>query len=272
MLALVNYARELMAAAFGELDPERAQHVLTNAEYEAVLNRVRPTFINSAHSKQLMQNLLLDFGCDPDKTYFDVPRLRSATSHNFPLRGQGHFFESHRDTWFSAPLSQLNWWFPVYAHESGNAIAFHPHYWDQAVPNGSDGYDMAGWHAETGRLAAAGLPDPRRRPEAYAPLQADPQIRLVLPPGGVTVFAGAQLHSTVPNETGKTRYSIDFRTVHYDDVVAGRGAPNYDSQCTGTKLVDFLRVADLAPLPPHVTAPYEAGTPLVAPLPRQVLA
>ena len=48
------------------------------------------------------------------------------------------------------------------------------------------------------------------------------------------MFAGAQLHSSVPNMSGKTRFSIDFRTVHSDDLLSRSGAPNIDSECTGT--------------------------------------
>lgn len=272
VLALVSYARELTEAAFGELSPELAQHAMSADAYDALLATFKPTFINSDRTKALMQQLLLDFGCDPDKTYFDLPRLRSATSHDFLISGMAHRFETHRDTWFSAPLCQLNWWFPVYAHESGNAVAFHPAYWNKGIPNGSEHYHMHAWFAESRRLKASGEPDLRPRPEAYEPLQADPQIRLVLPPGGLTIFAAAQMHSTVHNETGKTRWSVDFRTVHLDDVLAMRGVPNVDSQCTGTNLVDYFRVADLARLPKEVTDRYEQGTPLVAPLPRRTLA
>ena len=36
--------------------------------------------------------------------------------------------------------------------------------------------------------------------------------------GGTIVFSAAQLHSTVPNTTDRTRFSIDFRTVNLDDL------------------------------------------------------
>ena len=39
------------------------------------------------------------------------------------------------------------------------------------------------------------------------------------------LFSGAQLHETVPNTTGLARYSIDFRTVNFDDASPHRGAP-----------------------------------------------
>ena len=77
-------------------------------------------------------------------------------------------------------------------------------------------------------------------------------MRYLPPPGGVIVFSGAQLHETVPNTTNLTRYSIDFRTVHLDDVLARRGAPNLDSRCTGTTMRDYLRASDLRKLPEDV--------------------
>ena len=75
------------------------------------------------------------------------------------------------------------------------------------------------------------------------------------------VFSGAQLHSSVPNTSGRTRFSIDFRDVHRADVEAGRGAVNVDSHCTGTTMRDYLRVSDLERLPAEVIEPYDAGVP-----------
>jgi len=71
------------------------------------------------------------------------------------------------------------------------------------------------------------------------------------------------MHSSVPNDSGRTRFSIDFRTVHLGDVLARRGAPNFDSECTGTTMRDYLRLSDLAHIPEEVCLSYESGTPLV---------
>ena len=65
------------------------------------------------------------------------------------------------------------------------------------------------------------------------------------------------MHSSVPNNSGYTRFSIDFRTVHLDDVVAHAGAPNIDSECTGTTLRDYLRGTDLTRLPDDIITPYD---------------
>ena len=74
------------------------------------------------------------------------------------------------------------------------------------------------------------------------------------------IFSAAQLHSTVPNTTGRTRFSIDFRTVNIDDLLERRGARNVDAECTGTTLGDFMRASDLAPLPDEIIDSYAGAT------------
>ena len=61
------------------------------------------------------------------------------------------------------------------------------------------------------------------------------------------LFSGAHLHASVPNTSGKARFSVDFRTVDVADLLADRGALLVDVGCTGTAIRDFRRVADDAP-------------------------
>ena len=101
---------------------------------------------------------------------------------------------------------------------------------------------------------------PRPLPRATEALELDPQIRLICPVGGVILFSGAQMHSSVPNTSGVTRFSIDFRTIHLDDAIAKRGAPNIDSACTGTVMRDYLNGANLSRVPDNVIALYDDAT------------
>jgi len=73
------------------------------------------------------------------------------------------------------------------------------------------------------------------------------------------LFSAAQLHSTVRNTCGVTRYSVDFRTVNLDDLQNRNGAPNIDSACTGTTLRDYIRASDFTRLPDDVVALYFDG-------------
>jgi hypothetical protein len=259
-LALVELARTLIREAFGTIDPETAQHNMPVEEYARVLADLKPTFIHHPESKRCIQGILSETGCDLDKTYFDVPRMRTATSDDYLTSGIAYAFHPHRDTWYSAPQCQLNWWMPIFPIESGRSMAFHPRYWTQAVRNGSHAYNYAEWN-KTSRFNAAQFvkQDTRVQPKPEEPMELDPQVRVITPTGGLLLFSAAQMHSTVPNDTGKTRFSIDFRTVHLDDVLAFRGAPNVDSACTGTTMNDYLRGSDLSHIDSATVDMYEPG-------------
>ena len=224
-LALATFAREMAEEAFAPLDPREAQYTPPVEEYAAILAKLKPTFINHPQSKHYVQGILRELGCDLDKTYFDVPRLRTMTHGGYLTAGLAYAFHPHRNTWYSAPFCQINWWLPVDDIDSNSVLAFHPRYWSQLVKNGSSGYNYYIWN-QTGRRTAAQqiTTDTRPQPRPEEPIDLDPQVRVVAQVGGLLLFSGAQLHSTVPNTSGRTRYSIDFRTIHFDDVVANRGA------------------------------------------------
>jgi hypothetical protein len=260
--ALCEFAQELSKEAFAPYEPCKAQFEMTQEEYVAVLEVLKPKFIHHPTSKKLIQGVLSELGCDLSKTYFDVPRLRTATSDNYLTSGLAYAFHPHRDTWYSAPQCQINWWIPVYDIVPENCLAFHPRYWSQPIKNGSRAYNYYRWNKESRASAAKQIKtDTRKQPHAEEPIELEPQLRLVCKIGGSILFSGAQMHSTVPNSSGNTRFSIDFRTVHFDDVAALSGAPNIDSECTGTTLRDYLRGSDFTKLPDEMVAPYDTEPP-----------
>ena|SRR5437867_1706766 len=257
-LEFCDFAREMIGEAFPGLDPQIAQRSLPVERFAEILAELKPKFIHHPKSKEYIRRILGELGCDLEKTYFDVPRMRTSTSDNYLTSGIAYAFHMHRDTWYSAPFSQLNWWIPIYEIEPENAMAFHPRYWNQPVRNGSSSYNYDEWN-QTGRKTAAQhvKTDTRKQPRPEEPVDPDPQIRVILPVGSILVFSAAQMHSTVPNTSGRTRFSIDFRTVNIDDIVAQRGAPNLDSASTGTTLRDYLRGVDLQHLPEELCARYD---------------
>ena len=257
---LVEHARNMIQEAFQGLDPLRAQYSMSVEEYVAIAAPLKPRFIHHPETKKLIRDLLEEMNCDPDLTYQDVPRLRMVTSDGYLTSGVGYAHHPHRDTWYSAPMTQINWWIPIYPMESESSMAFHPHYWAEAIANGSREFNYYEWNA-VGRANAAQQisSDTRKQPKPLQELNLDPDVRIVPEPGGMILFSAAQLHSTVANTSGKTRYSIDFRTVHMGDLLSRSGAPNIDSHCTGTSLRDFLRSRDLAPMPAEVVAMYDSG-------------
>ncbi len=262
VLDYVRFTRELIDDAFGHRDPERAQYEMVLEDYAALLGRLKPQFIHHRESKRHLQMILAEFGCHLERNYFDVPRLRSSTSDDYLTTGIAYAWHPHRDTWYAAPQCQINWWTPVYEFVSENAMAFHPGYWNQAVENSSEGYNYYEWNElyRGPSVSRFVKEDPRPLPRATRPVELNPQLRLVCPVGGMIIFSGAQMHSSVPNTSGKTRFSIDFRVVQFDDVAAKRGAPRTDEACTGTTMRDYLCATDFSHLSEEIIALYDDGT------------
>jgi hypothetical protein len=259
--AFCAFARELAAEAFAPHAPEAAQFHLPVERYVEILADLKPRFIHHSRSKELIADLLGELGCDPTLTFFDVPRLRTMAHGDYLSAGLAYAFHPHRDTWFSAPPCQINWWIPLHDLRHDNTLALHPAYWDRPLRNSSRDYNYYRWNKESRRAAASQITsDTRRQPQAEVPIDPEPELRVVCPAGGIVLFSAAQLHSTVRNTSGMTRFSIDFRTVHAEDVRRRRGAPNTDSACTGTTLRDFMQARDRSRLPDDWIAPYDDGS------------
>ena len=257
-IALCEHGKAMALEAFDGRDPETAQYEMPVEEYAALLTDLKPKFIHHPESKRLIQEMLTDLGCDPEKVYFDVPRMRTSTSDDYLTSGIAYAFHPHRDTWYSAPMCQLNWWLPIYPITAENGLAFHPKYWYTPLKNSSRVYNYAEWNATSRKEAGKHIKtDTRVQPKPEEPIELDPQIRPLVEPGGVILFSAAQMHSSVPNTSGKTRFSIDFRSVHLDDVRERRGAPNIDTECTGTTMGDYLRAGDFEHVPQDLVEAYD---------------
>jgi hypothetical protein len=257
-LKLVNRARELLEAAFAPHHPIEAQYHLPVTEYAVVLARVKPAFIHDPVCKELIPQLITELGGDRSQIYFDVPRMRSATAHDYLTTGIAYAFHPHRDTWYSAPQAQINWWFPIYEIEPNNGMAFYPRCFARPLENSSHTYNYYRWNRDNRAAAAKQVgTDTRVQPRMTADVDLDPEVRIIAPVGGVMMFSGQHLHATVPNTTEVTRFSIDFRTLHRADLEQGIGAPRTDSHCTGTSMRDFLHCDNLSRLPAEIIARYD---------------
>lgn len=254
---LVNLARQMVESAFAPHDPRTVHENMTAEEVAGILSDLKPKFIHHPDCKEIIPRIMQEHGVDLDKLYFDVPRLRSSYPTEFLSAGIAYAFHPHRDTWYSAPMCQLNWWIPVYPLDANNAMGFYPRYFNEAVENNSEIFNYYEWNTKNRAAAASQIKkDTRQQPKPSQELQ-NVTLRYLPPPGGIIIFSGAQMHESVPNSTDLARYSIDFRTVHLDDVMGRRGAPNVDSRCTGTTMRDYLRASDLSHLPEEAIALYD---------------
>ena len=157
-------------------------------------------------------------------------------------------------------MCQINWWMPIFDVSSDNTMAFHPNYWSEPVANDSADFNYYEHNRSRGDAAKFVKSDPRTLPSPQEAIEIDPQIRIVVPTGGVVLFSGAHLHSSVPNSSGRTRFSTDFRVIHLDDANSKIGAPNIDSNSTGTTMRDYLNASDHSQVPDSTIELYDDGT------------
>ena len=100
-------------------------------------------------------------------------------------------------------MGQLNYWMPVYPIEADNAMAFHPHYFDVAVPNSSADYNYYEWNTKYRAAATANVEqDTRPLPGPLDEVDLRDPLVFVPPVGGLIQFSGQHLHSSVPNHSG----------------------------------------------------------------------
>ena len=217
--ALREHAWELICEAFAPFDPMEAQERLSVEEFVKRGGPLKTRLTHSRKAKELMRDMFAEFGCDLETTYFDLPKLRLVTHSAYLTAGVGYAYQAHRDVWYSAPPCQVNWWFPLVDIGGHSALAFHPQYWEQPVPNTSGAFDAYEWNAN-GRANAAKFikSDERNHPTNSVPIALEPQERIVGGTSSMLMFSAAQLHSTVPNTSGRTRFSIDFRTASLSDL------------------------------------------------------
>ncbi len=248
--AIVAWAKELIEHAFAKSSNVRTAHA--HMDVAAFVERAGPlksTFTNHQRTKQLCQALIVDMGCDPDRTYFDLPRLRVAPPGEYLTSGVSYAYKPHRDTWYAHPRQLVNYWVPVYDGEPSHVMSMFIDYFDKAVANASSNWDYDEW-VKKARFAAAQnvAGETRVHPLPNESLGETTDLRIVQNAGDLMLFSTCQLHATAPNESEQIRYSYDLRTLNIDDVIEGRGPANLDGLATGSTLGDFLRVSDLQPL------------------------
>ena len=228
-------------------DPGWAQRRMSETEF-AVLFRAATRGVRHVLPEHAAA-VVTDLGCDPATTYMGPPTLAVTTGSGFIAHGLGTPQHPHRDTWYAASPSQLNWWVPLYDIDASGSFAFHPLYFDLPVQNSSSGFDYEEWLDARRSGRSYSQPDPLTQPRPLDPIELAPEIRISCPAGGVILSSVAHLYSTVPNETLKTHFNVHFQTVSEADLETGAGALNLDAEPQGSSLSGFVRCSDFGPIP-----------------------
>ncbi|HTX27452.1 MAG TPA: phytanoyl-CoA dioxygenase family protein [Streptosporangiaceae bacterium] len=239
----VDYTREELTELFKPHDPEHVHEYIDPPEMAKILSTWKPRFIHSDQSKKMVRAIVEEAGFAAAETHFDLPKPRTSFPVGHLTTGVAFAFPWHRDTWYSAPGQQINWWLPIFPVREDNAMSFDLASFGRAVPNTSGGFDYYQNNASRLTTATGVTREVQSRPGAVDH-KAEQELVILPAPGEVLLFSGNQLHASIPNTSGRARYSVDFRTVDVPDLLAGRGARLVDAYCTGTAIRDFINVAD----------------------------
>lgn len=244
--ALVARVQALLTEALGP-DPRHAQHRMSNDALFARLSPLRRALFCDPEHQRPLAALVRELGGDPDLTAFDPLRLRVVRSHGYEeIPAARAVYHPHRDTWYAHPQSVITWWIPLDDLEADETFVFHPDQFAAPVPNDSEIFDYGdwirdGWELKIGwQRPDAGLE--ARYPTALGDVACGPPLGFSCRRGEHLLFAGAHFHRTLPQTTGRTRFSLDFRMVHLPDEEAGLGAPNVDGRSRGNALRDYVRL------------------------------
>jgi hypothetical protein len=239
----VDYTREELTELFRPYDPEHVHEHIEPPEMAKILGNWKPGFIHAKRSGKLVRAIIREAGFSADDTHYDLPKPRTSFPVGHLTTGVAFAFPWHRDVWYSAPAQQINWWLPIFPVRDDNAMSFDLASFNRAVANSSDTFDY--YQNNASRLTTAAQVSRERQARPAALNHKPDQELVILPaPGEVLLFSGAQLHASIPNTSGRARFSVDFRTVNVPDLMAGRGAPLVDVDCSGTAIRDFINVAD----------------------------
>jgi hypothetical protein len=232
-------------AILGSDGPVRtAQFRLSEGEFFERMGRLRKHFYTSVQYHELVYRLLASLDFIPVQNTFDPIRLRVVAHQGHTNPAAAPVYYGHRDTWYSNPQSMITWWIPLHDLGAEETFEFFPEEFTRPVQNDSEVFDFDAWvhDGQNRRIgwqnANTGLID------RYPQLLEEPRgrrIPVVCRAGEILLFSAQHLHQTRPNMTGRTRFSIDFRTVHLVDHEAGSGARNVDNRSTGSSLVQFVR-------------------------------
>ena len=188
---------------------------------------------------QLFQESLVEAGLTLRDTYWDRVRLRIQPADGkiddvASLRyGTGRFSCSlpvHRDTWASNIMGQINVWAPLMPLAPDRTMQLFPTYFNIRVANNSGTWDLDA------------LKEARRNGQRYPQMpvctvegQEEKEIYsdafpVLIDPGDMLLFSSAHLHASVPNTSGRTRFSTETRIVNGIDYDCGIGAVNVDGE------------------------------------------
>ncbi|YCM46194.1 hypothetical protein V2O64_09200 [Verrucomicrobiaceae bacterium 227] len=246
-LTLIESVKDLIADKLGTPDIRRAHLALSDAQFFERMGELRRIFYLEKIYHHHLRDLVSSHGFDPARCAFDPLRIRVILpgGHHNPKAAPVYY--AHRDTWYAHPQCLIVGWLPLHDLAAEETFEFYPDEFGKRVPNDSEIFDYADWIKDGPALKIGWQKDDSGLTGGYPQslLKEKPKNAqgFSIKAGETLFFAGSQFHKTREQDLGTIRYSLDFRLVHLDDLIAKRGAPNADNRSKGNILADYIHPA-----------------------------
>jgi hypothetical protein len=236
----------LLVEVFGD-NPREVHTRLDDRAFFEGTGSIRRVLFYDRHFHALTREVIAAAGFDPDEVAYDPMRLRAIKHDGHSNPRASPVYYAHRDTWYGHPQSMVTWWIPLDDLDTHETFVFYPAFFAREVPNDSEIFDYRDWIKEGPDLRIgwqqrdAGLT--ARYPQVTEVFDPGPELGFSCQRGQNLLFAGSQFHRTLPQDSGLTRFSVDFRLVHLGHHASGLGAPNADNRSRGSALKDYIQPA-----------------------------
>ena len=232
MQVLLSHVKGVICETFECDSPPDAYQQYNHEEF---LQRAETAqkIVNSEECKKLFGATLSDLGMPPQDLFWDTLGLRISppvrNQDDIKKRGFRSHVGVHRDTWGAGFQSQVNWWCPLYPLAAKRTMGFYPSYWHRPLSNSTADWSFKEFlksrkEAKPGHAA--------QYPSAPAALAEpdEPAVPFMMKVGSLACFSSAHLHGSITNASSLTRFSLELRTLHLNDLLNNLGAPNVDNK------------------------------------------
>lgn len=245
---LVADVEELLVETFAGAPLREIHRHFGDAELFTRVGAIRRTLFLDPYYHDAVRAVARAQGFASERLSFDPIRLRVVLHDGHKNPRARTVYYPHRDTWYSHPQSAITWWIPLADLRAEETFVFYPDEFDQVVPNDSERFDYATWVREDWDLKIGWQDRDAGLTAAYPGVVGAPEfgreVGFSCSAGANLLFASAQFHRTREQSLGTSRFSLDFRVVHHDDLGddrdSRRGAVNVDNRSTGSALVDYV--------------------------------
>ena len=233
---MIKRTHEFFPEVSSDDELRRIQYKVDLATFFKRATDLRSSLCDDLAARDCIYAVMNSLGFAPEDHAVEVLRFR-AVLHELHLIPEAKIcFYVHRDTWVANPPNQINWWIPLFDLTPEQTLGLYPELFDKPVNNNSDQFDHDEFTERAAKENYGKLPPPVY---PHAMQEVSSPTTFAIKASEILLFSAQHLHATLPNSSGETRFSVDFRTVHRAEFHDGMASPNVDNQSTGNVMGDY---------------------------------